>query len=122
MVLTLVILVALVTASLISIKLQKVISYPILSLAGTADRVSKQKDYSIRGEKQSEDEIGLLIDSFNDMLSQIQKRDSELEKEIKVRKRAEESLKYEKEFTDSILEALIDTVFVFDLEFMYESL
>jgi signal transduction histidine kinase len=79
-VLALVILIALATAYLISTKLQKLISHPILSLASTAGRVTKQKDYSIRGEKQSEDEIGHLIDSFNDMLSQIQKRDYELEK------------------------------------------
>ena len=42
-------------------------------------RVSEQKDYLVRARKESEDEIGSLIDGFNEMLNQIQLRDSELE-------------------------------------------
>jgi two-component system, LuxR family, sensor kinase FixL len=37
------------------------------------------KDYSVRARKQSEDEVGQLIDGFNEMLGQIQQRDSALE-------------------------------------------
>jgi len=33
----------------------------------------------VRAQKQSNDEVGVLIDSFNDMLAQIQKRDTELQ-------------------------------------------
>src|SRR5262249_24543630 len=56
-----------------------VISGPVLQLSETARVVSHEKDYSLRAEKQSEDEVGVLIDSFNDMLAQIQKRDTELQ-------------------------------------------
>ncbi len=59
----------------LSSRLQKIISTPILSLANTARIVSEQKDYGIRAEKQSEDEIGFLIDRFNEMLVQIEIRD-----------------------------------------------
>ena len=52
-------------AFFISRKLQKVISGPILQLAGVMKSVSADKDYSIRVEKQSNDEIGILLDGFN---------------------------------------------------------
>jgi two-component system, sensor histidine kinase and response regulator len=55
--------------------LQRSISRPIAQLAQTTRKVSEGKDYSIRAVKQSQDEIGQLIDGFNDMLDQIQSRD-----------------------------------------------
>jgi signal transduction histidine kinase/CheY-like chemotaxis protein len=59
-------------------RLQRVISGPILHLADVEARVRQRKDYSIRAVKESDDELGLLIDGFNDMLTQIQTRDAEL--------------------------------------------
>jgi len=44
---------------------------PIKALAGVARLVSADKDYSIRAHKTTDDEIGILVDSFNGMLSQI---------------------------------------------------
>ncbi len=73
--LVMVMVVALVTAYIIASRLQALISGPILSLAETAKVVSDKKDYGIRAVKQSEDEVGMLIDSFNEMLTQIQRRD-----------------------------------------------
>src|SRR5437867_2413748 len=58
-------------AFLFSSRLQRVISDPILSLANTARIVSERKDYSMRAEKHTDDEIGFLIDRFNGMLAQI---------------------------------------------------
>ncbi|MBN2588402.1 MAG: HAMP domain-containing protein [Sedimentisphaerales bacterium] len=62
-------------AYLVSFRLQHLISGPILSLTEIARSVTEKKDYSIRAWKQSNDEIGLLINSFNEMLEQIQQRD-----------------------------------------------
>ncbi len=59
-------------------RLQPVISAPILQLASTMKRVSKTRDYSLRCTKTTEDEIGELIDGFNEMLYQIELRDKEL--------------------------------------------
>ena len=67
-------------ALLLSSVLQQAISRPILHLADTAREVSEQRDYSIRAHKQSQDELGRLVDAFNDMLDQIQTRDSELQR------------------------------------------
>ena len=54
------------------------ISRPILHLAEVETRVSRQKDYSLRAVKEADDELGVLIDGFNDMLGQVQSRDAEL--------------------------------------------
>src|SRR5258705_13923163 len=59
-------------------RLQRPISDPILQLAWTAKMVTGTRDYSIRAGKQSDDEVGVLIDGFNEMLAQIQIRDAGL--------------------------------------------
>ncbi len=61
-------------------RLQLQISSPIVNLAQTMKRVSLEEDYSLRVEGSSQDEIGSLIDGFNQMLAQIRHRDSRLEK------------------------------------------
>ncbi len=71
--------VTLCAAFLLSFVFQGVISNPILQLAKTVKTVSEKKDYSIRAEKKGNDEIGVLIDAFNDMLKEIQDRDTEFE-------------------------------------------
>ncbi len=82
-------------AYLMSSSLQRIISEPILNLAEVARMVSEKKDYSTRALKRTSDEVGLLIDAFNEMLTQIQQRDSALvdskqELELRVRDRTAE--------------------------------
>ena len=93
-------------AFLVSSKLQKVISAPIVHLEDTMRMVSANKNYEVRAVKSYADEIGSLIDGFNTMLSDIQNRDTalrgannelqtrtqELEEEIAHRKQAQEEL------------------------------
>ncbi len=57
---------------------QRVVSRPILDLERVAKTVSGRKDFSVRAKKYAEDELGALVDTFNEMLSQIQARDVEL--------------------------------------------
>jgi PAS domain S-box-containing protein len=81
-------------AYLVSLRVQRIISGPILSLADVAKIVSEKKEYSTRAVKNTNDEVGSLIDAFNEMLEQIQKRDSELvgakgQLEVKVQQRTE---------------------------------
>ena len=64
-------------AYFLSARLQKVISAPILTLTNTAGRVTEEKDYSIRAERRTADEIGDLIAAFNEMLRQIEQRDDQ---------------------------------------------
>jgi signal transduction histidine kinase/ActR/RegA family two-component response regulator len=93
-------------ALLVSSKLQKLISRPILHLEDTMRMVSANQNYEVRAARFYGDEIGSLIDGFNTMLSDIQQRDSalrstndelqtrtrELEEEVSHRKRAQEEL------------------------------
>ena len=65
-------------AFLLSSRLQRVISEPILDLVRTTKMISEQEDYSVRATKPSEDEVGMLIESFNEMLTRIQERDAAL--------------------------------------------
>ena len=58
--------------------LQRGITQPVLTLADAARRVSEGKDYTVRASVVSDDELGLLTASFNEMLSEIQERDSAL--------------------------------------------
>ncbi len=60
--------------------LQQQISRPIVNLAHTMKRVSSEEDYTLRVERGAQDEIGSLIDGFNQMLGQIRHRDSRLER------------------------------------------
>jgi signal transduction histidine kinase/CheY-like chemotaxis protein len=66
-------------AWLLSASLQKLISRPILSLTQVVGSVSEQKDFSVRVQKHSRDEIGVLIDAFNGMLAALQSRDQKLQ-------------------------------------------
>ncbi|MBI5186692.1 MAG: HAMP domain-containing protein [Nitrospinae bacterium] len=75
-------------ALFLSSGLQKAISGPILRLAETAKVVSREKNYSVRElTHDSEDEVGILIKGFNEMLEQIQKRDLGLESLVSERTR-----------------------------------
>ena len=65
-------------AVLLSTKLQRVITAPLMRLAQTAREVAAGRDYSLRAEKAGEDELGRLVDSFNEMLSQLGEHSAEL--------------------------------------------
>jgi len=66
-------------------RLQQTISRPILGLAHTAAMVSRDKNYAVRAQAAGRDEIGGLVEAFNDMLAQIQQRDRELEHRVEAR-------------------------------------
>jgi two-component system sensor histidine kinase/response regulator len=70
---------ALVLALLLSSHLQKSITGPISRLAMTTRTVSQTEDYSISVPRETDDEIGDLIDGFNRMLAQIRERDRVLQ-------------------------------------------
>ncbi|MBV9610390.1 MAG: HAMP domain-containing protein, partial [Acidobacteria bacterium] len=65
-------------AILLGWRLQRLFTEPLLELVGAAGAVSVSKDYSVRVRSRSGDEFAQLIESFNSMLDQIQKRDQEL--------------------------------------------
>jgi signal transduction histidine kinase len=66
-----------VIAWMLANQFQKIISKPLFKLASIAKKVSNEQDYSIRIERETDDEVGFLFDSFNRMLEQINRRDIE---------------------------------------------
>ncbi|MBA4373302.1 MAG: hypothetical protein C0402_10645 [Thermodesulfovibrio sp.] len=96
----LVVLISLGLASLLISYMQRLIAEPILSLASSARQISQQQDYSLRAEKQGNDEVGQLVDSFNAMIGKIEKRNAEL-------------FESEKRF-HTLVDQAVDAFFLFD--------
>lgn len=75
-----VLLASMTAAALLLTLVQRAATRPILQLAETARIVSREKTYSLRAPStDSRDEVGLLIEAFNEMLVQIQERDTALQ-------------------------------------------
>src|SRR5580704_5097582 len=65
-------------ATLLSTRLQRAITDPIAHLAAVARFVSLDKNYRVRAIKSTDDDLGQLIGTFNEMLTEIERRDVEL--------------------------------------------
>ena len=90
----------LVLAYLMASKFQKLISVPIEHLTETASRITELQNYDLRAEKESSDEIGVLTDEFNKMLSQLDIRNRKL-------------LESENKFKE-VVEQSVDALFIID--------
>ncbi len=86
-------------AFLLSSRLRAIIAGPISQLANATRSVSETRDYSIRAQRLSNDELGALADDFNEMLTRIQSQDSELRKALQAQAAA---LKESQEIRDSL--------------------
>jgi PAS domain S-box-containing protein len=121
----LVLIVSLLATALVSDRLVRLITEPIMQLAALAERVSTREDYTLRAGTVGKDELGKLVGSFNQMLERVQDRDAalqsakddlemrvlartqELQMEVNERIRAEKHLQYSlKELKD--LESALD--------------
>ena len=63
---------------LLSLRVQGLLTRPILDLSAVADAVTRTQDYSLRARKGAQDELGHLVDTFNIMLGKIQTQDAQL--------------------------------------------
>ncbi|MFZ5724389.1 MAG: response regulator [Pseudomonadota bacterium] len=79
--LTVLALMALLVAALLGKILGGRATAPIIDLAQTARQVSEHKDYALRATQRGNDEVGQLVQRFNEMLMQIESRDSALKKQ-----------------------------------------
>jgi two-component system, sensor histidine kinase len=91
---------SMVVALLLSRRLQQAILQPLDDIAVIANTIVRRRDYSSRAKKTSEDEIGVVVDAFNNMLEEVQTRARALEssnralsEEVEVRKTAQEALR-----------------------------
>ncbi|MGB6544801.1 MAG: PAS domain S-box protein [Candidatus Acidiferrales bacterium] len=115
-------------------RLQRSISGPIRSLAWTAKSISANKDFSMRAERNTGGEVGVLIDGFNEMLAEIGRRDrellhaqddlevrvrertAELQQEISARELTEAALRTSDERTRLLLDSTAEAIYGLDLE------
>ncbi len=74
-----VVLISLLITVLLTSRLQRLISKPILELSRTTNTIKNNKDYTIRVEQNDYLEIAQLSEGFNSMLEEIQKRDEDLQ-------------------------------------------
>jgi diguanylate cyclase (GGDEF)-like protein/PAS domain S-box-containing protein len=86
----LVLLVSVIATFLASLSLARSIGDPLVQLAAVARRVSADKDYSVRAQIRSGGETGLLVDSFNGMLSRIESRETALKHALNSLQESEE--------------------------------
>jgi len=91
---------SLVVTGLISVWLQRAATQPILAVAAAAHQVVERKDFSLRVTRTTEDEVGFLVDAFNDMLAELGERESALvasrrtlEQEVEERRRVDDELR-----------------------------
>ncbi len=86
------------TAVFLALALPRLVSRPLRRLNAVARLVTQEGDHSLRATKESNDEIGELVDGFNAMLGEVQQRDKVLQAysenlESQVRQRTAESRK-----------------------------
>jgi signal transduction histidine kinase len=83
-----VLLISLLAAAVVSSAFGKSVAQPIIQLAETAQKVSKDKDYTVRvAPSVQRDELSVLIDSFNEMLAELHLAHEELEQRVAQRTR-----------------------------------
>ncbi len=89
-----VLLAASLSAILLSGKLRSLIVKPIAQLERASSRVAETNDYSIRAQKLSGDELGRLVERFNEMLAGIQSRDANLTRALRDIEEAQERFQF----------------------------
>jgi signal transduction histidine kinase len=62
----------------LALGLQRIVSVPILNLTVATKKITEGGDYQLRVEKHGNDEIGVLVDEYNNMLEQIYEREESL--------------------------------------------
>ncbi len=126
----LVLIVSIIITYLATVEMVRLVSAPLVQLALLAEQVSMREDYSLRAPVLSQDEVGTLVTSFNQMLERIQQRDfllqetnngleervqqrtAELQSEIAERQRIEVELRWQAAFLEAQGNATIEGVLV----------
>jgi PAS domain S-box-containing protein len=73
-------------------RLQKIITQPLEAMTSVAHNIVNRRDYSLRAQKTTDDEIGVVVVAFNSMLDEVEARTRALQDEIAVRQTAEAAL------------------------------
>ncbi len=108
-----VLLVSLLVAVAISLLLAGSVTRPVLAVANVARQVIERRDFTLRAQRTTEDEIGGLVDAFNSMLGEVGQRAAALEasnralkQETEERRQAETALRIADQHKDEFLATL----------------
>jgi signal transduction histidine kinase/HAMP domain-containing protein len=103
-------------AILLSAKLHAAVIKPLQAIGDVAHKVMDGRDFTLRATKTTQDEVGYLVDAFNDMLAEVGRRtevleasNRALEREVAVRREAESAL-HDSERRNSTLVAAMTSV------------
>jgi PAS domain S-box-containing protein len=114
---------ALAVSLLLSSWLQASVTRPILDVTGVARQVVESRDFTLRATKTTEDEIGYLVDAFNDMLAEIARQtealktsNRALEGQIAERSEAERALRDSERRNRTLVDATTSVVWTADRE------
>ncbi len=106
---------------LLSWWLQTQITRPILDVTGVARNVVERRDYTLRATRTTKDEIGYLVDAFNDMLAEISRQtealkstNQALELQMSERNEAERALRGSERRSRTLLDAMTSLVWTTD--------
>ena len=69
-------------AYIVSMRLQRQISDPILSLTTTVSSISERRDYTLRAPPADGHEVGMLTDAFNGMLERVESAQTRLQSQL----------------------------------------
>jgi PAS domain S-box-containing protein len=112
---------ALVVSMLLALWLQTKVTRPILMVTELARKVTLQRDYSLRAEKKTDDEIGYLVESFNRFLAEVERRsqalelsNNELQQQIREREEADRALYLSERRHRTLVTALTSVVWIAD--------
>jgi len=118
-----VIVITFVLTYLLSSRLERAISNPLISLSNISTQVSEHHDYSVRATDPADGEIGQLKEAFNTMLSKIEIQNNEIQKhnqelEFKIDERTK-AYRREKEFAEVVVNSSLVLIAVFDPEMRF---
>jgi PAS domain S-box-containing protein len=112
-ILALLVAMSMIVALVLSSGLQRAITAPLDAMARVARQVVDQRDYSLRAQRITDDEIGVVVEAFNRMLDEVQARTRALEQtnaalqtEVQVRQATELALRDSEQLYRAIGESI----------------
>lgn len=109
-------LIILVASYYMALKLQKIISGPVLELKDLAEQITHNSDYSIRIPQTRQNEIGLLQISFDTMVQQLNKNITSLKNEILYRSTLQQETHQLRVYLQNVIDSISSFIIAVDTQ------